>query len=205
MMVKALQVYLVEDQAMVLGALAALLEREADIEIVGTATSAAEGLAGVMAADIDVLLTDIELPPGDSGIDLTRDVRERKPDVRVIVLTTFARSGYFERAMAAGASAYILKDSPASELANAIRKVHAGEQIVDPELVAASWSNPNPLTKREQECLRLAGEGLRNSEIAKTVFLTEGTVRNYLSAALGKLNAANRTEAARLARQKGWI
>ena len=204
MTTETLRLFLVEDQAMVLGALAALLEREADIEIVGTATNAADGLAGVMANDVHVLLTDIELP-GDSGIDLTRDVCERKPDVRVIMLTTFARSGYFERAMAAGASAYILKDSPASELADAIRKVHAGETIVDPELVAASWSNPNPLTKREQECLRLAGEGMGNSEIARTVFLTEGTVRNYLSAALGKLNAANRTEAARLARQKGWI
>ena len=199
-----IRVFLVEDQALVLGALAALLDREDDIEIVGTATTAEQGLDEITAGTVDVVLTDIELPR-DSGLDLAKALSESHPDIRVIVLTTFARSGYFQRAMAAGARGYILKDSPASELASAIRKVRANQQVVDPELVAQSWSDPNPLTEREQQCLRLAGNGNSNSQIADTVFLSEGTVRNYLSSALNKLDAANRTEAARLARQKGWI
>ena len=199
-----IRVFLVEDQALVLGALAALLDREDDIEVVGTATSAEQGLERITAESVDVVLTDIELPK-DSGLDLAKALRDTHPGIRIIVLTTFARSGYFQRAMAAGARGYILKDSPASELAAAIRKVRAGQQVVDPELVAESWSDPNPLTEREQQCLRLAGDGRSNSQIADSVFLSEGTVRNYLSSALSKLDAANRTEAARLARQKGWI
>lgn len=199
-----IKVFLVEDQAMVLGALVALLEREQDIEVVGSATSAEEAFALLPDSSVEVLLTDIELP-GTSGIDLAEQVRIQSPDVKIIMLTTFGRTGYFERAMAAGASAYILKDAPASELADAIRKVRAGERIIDPELVAASWAKPNPLTDRERQCLKLAGDGLSNSDIAAKVFLSEGTVRNYLSSALGKLDAGNRTEAARLAAQNGWI
>ena len=201
---QSISVFLVEDQAMLLGALVALLEREPDIVVVGHATSAEQALELLPGAEVDVLLTDIELP-GKSGLDLAETVREDWPGIRVIMLTTFGRAGYFERAMAAGASAYILKDSPASELADAIRKVQAGGRIIDPELVAASWANPNPLTERERQCLKLAGEGLPNSVIAEQVFLSEGTVRNYLSSALSKLNAGNRTEAARLAQQNGWI
>ncbi len=201
---KSIRVFLVEDQAMVLGALVALLEREADIDVVGRATSAEEAQSLISESDVDVLLTDIELP-GESGLDLAENVRAASPDIRIIMLTTFGRAGYFERAMAAGASAYILKDSPASELAAAIRKVHSGGRIIDPELVAASWASPNPLTERERQCLKLAGEGLSNSDIAEKVFLSEGTVRNYLSSALAKLDAGNRTEAARLATQYGWI
>ena len=204
MTVNAIKVFLVEDQAMVLGALVALLERESDIDVIGHATSAEEALALLAGAELDVLLTDIELP-GESGLDLAEKIHAASPDVRIVMLTTFGRAGYFERAMAAGASAYILKDSPASELAAAIRKVHSGGRIIDPELVAASWASPNPLTDRERQCLKLAGEGLSNSDIAEKVFLSEGTVRNYLSSALAKLNAGNRTEAARLATQNGWI
>ncbi len=199
-----IRVFLVEDQAMVLGALAALLEREDDIDVVGSAKSAEEALVLLQGTGVDVLLTDIELP-GESGIDLAARIHAAAPEIRIIMLTTFGRAGYFERAMAAGASAYILKDAPASELAAAIRKVRAGERIIDPELVAASWASPNPLTERERQCLKLAGEGRSNSDIAATVFLSEGTVRNYLSSALSKLNAGNRTEAARLARKNGWI
>ncbi|MEM6513960.1 MAG: response regulator transcription factor [Pseudomonadota bacterium] len=199
-----LKLFLVEDQAMVLGALAALLERESDLHVVGTATSAEDARAELPNTAIDVLLTDIELP-GDSGLDLAAHVADACPGIKVIVLTTFARSGYFERAMTAGVRGYVLKDSPASELADAIRRVNQGQRVVDPELVAASWTEPNPLSDREQQCLRLAAQGLPNSDIAQRVFLSEGTVRNYLSAALSKLNAANRTEAARLAQQKGWI
>ena len=201
---RRIRVFLVEDQALVLGALAALLDREADLEVVGTATSAEDGLAMLRETRVDVVLTDIELP-GDSGLELAKQLKTVLPDLKVVILTTFARSGYFEKAMAAGASAYILKDSPASQLAEAIRRVDRGERVIDPELVAASWSNPNPLTEREQQCLRLAADGLPNSEIAEKVYLSEGTVRNYLSSALGKLDAGNRTEAARLAQQKGWI
>ena len=152
MTVKAIRVFLVEDQAMVLGALVALLEREDDIDVVGSATSAEEALELIANATVDVLLTDIELP-GESGLGLAEKVHSALPDMRIIMLTTFGRAGYFERAMAAGASAYILKDSPASELAAAIRKVHSGGRIIDPELVAASWASPNPLTDRERQCL----------------------------------------------------
>ena len=204
MTAQPIKVFLVEDQAMVLGALIALLEREDDIDVVGRATSAEEALELLQDATIDVLLTDIELP-GESGLDLAEKVHEDWPGIRIIMLTTFGRAGYFERAMGAGASAYILKDSPAGELAAAIRKVQAGGRIIDPELVAASWANPNPLTERERQCLKLAGDGLSNSAIAEQVFLSEGTVRNYLSSALSKLDAGNRTEAARLAQQNGWI
>ncbi len=204
MTVQPIRVFLVEDQAMVLGALVALLEREDDIDVVGRATSAEEAITLLEDTAVDVLLTDIELP-GESGLDLAERVHARSPGMRIVMLTTFGRAGYFERAMSAGASAYILKDSPASELAAAIRTVHSGGRIIDPELVAASWASPNPLTDRERQCLKLAGDGLSNSDIAEKVFLSEGTVRNYLSSALSKLNAGNRTEAARLAQQNGWI
>ena len=204
MTAEPIKVFLVEDQAMILEALVALLEREDDIDVVGRATSAEEALELLQDRTIDVLLTDIELP-GESGLDLAEKVHEDSPGIRIIMLTTFGRAGYFERAMGAGASAYILKDSPAGELAAAIRKVQAGGRIIDPELVAASWANPNPLTERERQCLKLAGDGLSNSAIAEQVFLSEGTVRNYLSSALSKLDAGNRTEAARLAQQNGWI
>ncbi|MEO1320795.1 MAG: response regulator transcription factor [Pseudomonadota bacterium] len=204
MAAESLKLFLVEDQAMVLGALAALLDREPDLVVAGTATSAEEARQALPETAVDVLLTDIELP-GDSGLDLARYAADALPDMRVIVLTTFARSGYLERAMAAGVRGYVLKDSRASELAETIRRVHAGQRVVDAELVAASWTETNPLSEREQQCLKLAAEGLPNSDIAQRVFLSEGTVRNYLSAALGKLNATNRTEAARLAQQKGWI
>ena len=199
-----LRLFLVEDQAMILGALSALLDRETDLEIAGTATSAEGALERIPKLDIDVVLTDIELPAA-SGIELAEKLRELGVGAAIVMLTTFARSGYFERSMQAGASAYVLKDSPANELAGTIRRVANGERVVDAELVAASWASPNPLSRREQQCLRLAGDGLSNSEIAASVFLSEGTVRNYLSAALQKLSAGNRTEAARLARQKGWI
>jgi two-component system response regulator DesR len=123
----------------------------------------------------------------------------------VIIVTTFARSGYLRRALDAGAAGYLLKDSPASELAAAVRRVHAGLRAVAPELAAAAWSEPDPLTDRERQALRLAGEGLTTAAIAEQLHLSEGTVRNYLSEASGKLGAANRVEAARIARQKGWL
>ncbi len=146
---KPLRLFLVEDQAMVLGALAALLDREPDLVVAGTATSAEDAREQLNEDSVDVLLTDIELP-GDSGLELAKAIAAEHPAIRIIVLTTFARSGYFERAMAAGVQAYVLKDSPASELAETIRKVSRGQRVIDPELVAASWSEPNPLSEREQ-------------------------------------------------------
>ncbi|HEX4911871.1 MAG TPA: response regulator transcription factor [Permianibacter sp.] len=200
-----IRVLLVEDQAMVRGALAALLGLEADIEIVAAVASVIEAEA-VLAAqpDLQVLLTDIELG-ADSGLDLAARVRERYPALRVIILTTFARSGFLRRALDAGVRGYLLKDAPAEQLATAIRNVQRGGRAIDPTLAAAAWEEPDPLTERERAVLRLAGDGQGNADIAAQLQLSEGTVRNYLSEAISKLGARNRTDAARLAREKGWL
>jgi two-component system response regulator DesR len=199
-----IRVLIAEDQSMVRGALAALLALERDVEVVGQASDGREALrlAGELAPD--VVLTDIEMPQM-TGLELAAELRRRDGSPRVIIVTTFARSGYLRRALDAGAAGYLLKDSPASELAEAVRRVHAGLRAVDPELAAAAWSEPDPLTDRERQALRLAGEGLTTAAIAEQLHLSEGTVRNYLSEASGKLGAANRVEAARIARQKGWL
>lgn len=200
----AIRVLIAEDQSMVLGALAALLALERDVEVVGQASDGREALrlAGELAPD--VILTDIEMPRM-TGLELAAELNRRGEGPRVIIVTTFARSGYLRRALDAGAAGYLLKDSPASDLAEAVRRVHAGLRAVDPELAAAAWSEPDPLTDRERQALRLAGEGLTTAAIAEQLHLSEGTVRNYLSEASGKLGAANRVEAARIARQKGWL
>lgn len=199
-----IRIVIAEDQGMVLGALAALLELEGDLEVVAQARDGAQGLALVGAHRPDVLLTDIEMP-GLTGLELAARVREQHPETRVVILTTFARSGYLQRALAAGVSGYLLKDAPASELSAAVRRVHAGLRAVDPELAAEAWSEPDPLTERERACLRLAGQGQTSPEIARALGLSDGTVRNYLSEAIGKLGVGNRIEAARLAREKGWL
>lgn len=199
-----IRIVIAEDQGMVLGALAALLALEGDLEVVAQARDGSEGLALVQQHRPDVLLTDIEMP-GLTGLELAARVRERYPKTRVVILTTFARSGYLQRALAAGVSGYLLKDAPASELAAAVRRVHAGLRAVDPELAAEAWSEPDPLSERERVCLRLAGQGQTSPEIARALGLSVGTVRNYLSEAIGKLGAGNRIEAARLARDKGWL
>lgn len=200
-----IRVLLVEDQAMVRGALAALLGLEADIEIVAAVASVADAET-VLATqpDLHVLLTDIELG-ADSGLDLAARVRERYPALRVIILTTFARSGFLRRALDAGVRGYLLKDAPAEQLATAIRNVQRGGRAIDPTLAAAAWEEPDPLTERERAVLRLAGDGQGNADIAAQLQLSEGTVRNYLSEAISKLGARNRTDAARLAREKGWL
>jgi len=200
-----IRVLLVEDQAMVRGALAALLGLENDIEIVAAVATVAEAEA-VLAAqpDLQLLLTDIELG-ADSGLDLAARVRERYPALRVIILTTFARSGFLRRALDAGVRGYLLKDAPAEQLATAIRNVQRGGRAIDPTLAAAAWEEPDPLTERERAVLRLAGDGQGNADIAAQLQLSEGTVRNYLSEAISKLGARNRTDAARLAREKGWL
>lgn len=199
-----IRVVIAEDQAMVLGALAALLELEGDLSVVAQARDGAEALDLVRRERPDVLLTDIEMPKL-TGLELAAEVRRSLPQTRVVILTTFARSGYLRRALAAGASGYLLKDAPAPELAAAVRRVQAGGRAIDPELAAEAWGEPDPLSERERVCLRLAGQGHTSPEIAALLGLSVGTVRNYLSEAIGKLGAGNRTQAARLAREKGWL
>ena len=189
---------------MVRGALAALLALESDIEIVGQAGNGKEALELTLQLKPDVLLTDIEMPEL-TGLDLAAEVAERRLPTRVVIVTTFARAGFLRRALDAGAAGYLLKDSPASELANAVRRVHLGERAVDPELAREAWTERDPLTAGERRVLRLAGEGLSSAAIAERLSLSDGTVSNYLSEAIIKLGASNRVEAARIARDKGWL
>jgi two-component system response regulator DesR len=188
---------------MIAGALAALLAIERDIEVVGTAQNGHDALELARKHKPDVLLADIEMPQM-TGLELAAAVRDEQL-ARVVILTTFARPGYLRRALEAGASGYLLKDAPATRLADAIRRVHAGGRVVDPELAAEAWDGSDPLTDRERQVLRLAGEGQSGAEIAAALELTEGTVRNYLSEAIAKVGAKNRVDAARIARQKGWL
>ncbi len=200
----SIRVLIAEDQAMVLGALAALLETEAEIEVTGQAADGAAALSLMTRARPDVVLADIEMPRM-TGLELAAEIRRAHAGVKVIILTTFARPGYLRRALDAGVSGYLLKDAPASTLAQAIRVVHRGGRAIDPQLAAEAWSEADPLTDRERQVLRMAAEGSASAEIATALRLSEGTVRNYLSEAMGKLGAANRIEAARVARQKGWL
>jgi two-component system, NarL family, response regulator DesR len=200
-----IRVIVAEDQAMVLGALAALLETEPDITVCGRAANGREALTAIARQKPDVLVTDIEMPEM-TGLTLAAEVRDRHPQTRVMILTTFARPGYLRRALDAGAKGYLLKDRPAAELAEAVRRVHRGLRVVDPDLAAEAWdSGPDPLTERERQILWRAGEGKSSLEIAEELHLSEGTVRNYLSEAISKLGAANRVDAARIARAKGWL
>jgi two-component system response regulator DesR len=193
-----------EDQAMVLGALAALLEMEDDIKVVASARNGREALASVREHNPDVLITDIEMPEV-SGLEVASELKRIKSPTRVIILTTFARPGYLRRALEAGASGYLLKDMPAEQLAEAVRRVRLGLRVVAPELGMEAWGEDDPLTDRERQVLRYAGDGLPTADIASQLGLGEGTVRNYLSEAISKLGAANRVEAARIARAKGWL
>jgi two-component system response regulator DesR len=199
-----IRVVIAEDQSMVLGAIAALLDLEDDIQVVAQTTDGDTALDAVREHRPDVLLADIEMP-GSTGLELAAIVRNEMPDCRVIILTTFARPGYLRRAMDAGVKGYLLKDAPSERLAESIRQVSRGGRAVDPELAVSVWDEADPLTDRERQVLRLAGEGKTGSQIARAVHLSEGTVRNYLSEAIGKLGASNRVEAARIARRKGWL
>jgi two-component system response regulator DesR len=199
-----IRVLIAEDQAMVLGALAALIEIEQDLEVIGQARSGTEALAAALSSRPDVIVTDIEMP-GLSGLELAGELKRQGCTARVIILTTFARPGYLRRALDAGASGYLLKDAPSNRLADAIRRVHGGGRAVDPELAAEAWSEADPLTDRERQVLRLAADGQSGAEIAAGLELSEGTVRNYLSEAISKIGAKNRVDAARIARGKGWL
>lgn len=199
------RVLLAEDQAMVRGALTALLSLEPDIEIVAEASRGDEVLPAALDALPDVALLDIEMPGGD-GLGAAAELRDRLPSCRVIILTTFGRTGYLKLAMESGAMGFLLKDAPASELATAIRRVIDGERVVDPALAASALSEGgNPLTDRERDVLVASTDGATIEDVASKLYLSEGTVRNYLSTAIKKLGMRNRVEAARLAERKGWL
>ncbi|MGF6274323.1 two-component system response regulator DesR [Massilia sp. UYP11] len=200
-----IRVLIAEDQKLVLGALSALLRLEPDVEVVAGACDGREALDLCERLIPDIVLTDIEMPHM-TGIELARALAERRLACKVVVVTTFARSGYLRRAMEAGVRGYLLKDAPVDALADAIRVVHAGGRAIAPELALESWNaGSDPLTERERQVLRLAGEGRSSGEIARQVHLSEGTVRNYLSEAISKLGAGNRVEAYRIARDAGWL
>jgi two-component system response regulator DesR len=199
-----IRVVLAEDQSLVLGALKALLELDGDINVVAQCSNGADALEQALALQPDIVLTDIEMPRM-TGLELALEIKKRALKTRVIIVTTFARAGFLRRALEAGASGYLLKDAPASELAEAVRRVHAGGRAIDPNLAAEAWSEPDPLTDRERQVLRLAAEGRSSGEIAAGLALSEGTVRNYLSEAISKLGGSNRVDAARIAREKGWL
>ncbi|MGV9338043.1 response regulator [Streptomyces sp. NPDC003688] len=200
-----IRVLLAEDQGMMRGALALLLGLEDDIEVVAQVGSGDAIVPAALEHRPDVALLDIELP-GMSGLDAAAELRKQVPGCRVLILTTFGRPGYLRRAMEAGAAGFLVKDGPVEELARAVRRVLAGETVVDPALAAAALSaGPNPLTAREREALRAAVDGATVADIAVRLHLSESTVRNYLSAAIGKTGTRNRAEAVREARQQGWL
>jgi two-component system response regulator DesR len=200
-----IRVLLAEDQAMVRGALAALLSREQDIEVVAEVARGDVVVQAACTSQPDVALLDIEMP-GGSGLQAAQALHIALPSCRIVILTTFGRSGYLRRAMESGAVGFLLKDAPAKTLAAALRRVMSGERVVDPDLAFSALSEgSNPLTSREREVLSASLFGARLAEIAARLFLSEGTVRNHLSTAMQKLGAQNRMEAARLAEQKGWL
>ncbi|MBN8895230.1 MAG: response regulator transcription factor [Rhodanobacter sp.] len=200
-----IRVLLAEDQAMVRGALSALLSLEPDMEVLGSAPDGEAAWREMQRLKPDVLVTDIEMP-GLTGLELAQRIqRHDELPVKVIIVTTFARPGFLRRALDAGVSGYLLKDAPAENLAEALRTVHRGGRAIDPQLALEAWSEADPLNDRERQVLRLAGEGQSAGDIAAKLNLSHGTVRNYLSEAIGKLGVGNRIEAYRLARQKGWL
>ncbi|CCH76703.1 two-component response regulator (YvfT) [Nostocoides japonicum T1-X7] len=200
-----IKVVLVDDQALVRGALAALLDLEPDLTVVGEAGSGDEVLELVGRTDPDVVLMDVDMP-GMDGIEATGLVRAKYPQTQVLIVTTFGRPGYLRKAMLAGASGFVVKDTPARQLADAVRRVHAGLRVVDPALAADSLvAGESPLTARETEVLRAAARGGTNADIARLVHLSEGTVRNHLSSAIGKTTARNRADAVRIAQESGWL
>jgi two-component system response regulator DesR len=199
------RVLLAEDQSMVREALAALLSLEGDIEVVAQVSRGDEVLAAVQEHQVQVAVLDIEMP-GMTGIEAAAVVKRHSPATKVVIATTFGRPGYLRRAMESGADAFLVKDAPAAELAEAVRRVLRGERVIDPTLAAAALAEgANPLTGREQDVLAAAADGAVNAEIARRLHLSEGTVRNYLSMAIQKTGARNRAEAVRVAKEKGWL
>ncbi|MBE2211570.1 MAG: response regulator transcription factor [Xanthomonadaceae bacterium] len=199
-----IRVLLAEDQAMVRGALAALLRLENDIDVLADVADGEAAWREIQRITPDILLTDIEMP-GLTGLELAQRIQRHQLPIKVVIVTTFARAGFLRRALDAGVQGYLLKDAPAEQLAEALRQVQRGGRAIDPQLALEAWGEGDPLSDRERQVLRLAGDGLGASEIAAQLNLSHGTVRNYLSEAIGKLGVGNRIEAYRLARQKGWL
>jgi two-component system response regulator DesR len=200
-----IRLLLADDQALVRGALATLLDLEPDMTVVAEVARGDEVVAAARESTPDVALLDVEMP-GLDGIEATRELRAAMPEVKVVIVTTFGRPGFLRRALVAGANGFVVKDTPARQLADAVRRVHAGLRVVDPNLAADSLAvGESPLTVRETEVLRAARDGGSVSDIAATVFLSEGTVRNHLSAAIGKTGARNRADAVRIAEENGWL
>ena len=201
----SIRVLLAEDQAMIREALAALLSFEDDIEVVAQVGRGDEVTPAALASKPDVALLDIEMP-GMDGLTAAAALSQASPGTKIVILTTFGRPGYLRRAMEAGASAFVVKDSPADRLARTIRQVLSGQRVIDPELAAAALSEgASPLTRRERDVLAASHDGATIAEIAATLFLSEGTVRNYLSACIQKTGARNRAEALRVAEERGWL
>ncbi|MFF5625761.1 response regulator [Microbacterium sp. NPDC012755] len=204
-MTDGIRLLIADDQALVRGALGALLDLEPDLEVVGLAADGETAVRLAAETAPDVCLMDIQMP-GMDGIETTRLLRAAHPGTRVLIVTTFARPGYLRSALDAGASGFIVKDSPAEKLADAVRRVHAGMRVLDPALAEESlFDGANPLSDRERQVLRLAADGRSAAAIAAEVFLSAGTVRNHLSAAIGKTGGANRAQAVRIALDKGWL
>ncbi|MDQ1144293.1 DNA-binding NarL/FixJ family response regulator [Bacillus sp. SORGH_AS 510] len=199
-----IRLFIAEDQRMLLGALGSLLDLEADMEVVGQAMNGVDALSAILELKPDVCLMDIEMP-AMNGLEVAEELMQRGASSKVIILTTFARPGYFERAVKSGVHGYLLKDGEIDELADAIRKVITGKRVFSPELAFTVIREENPLTSKEQEILRLAALGKTTKEITAELYLSSGTVRNYISEIIHKLDAKNRTEAAAIAEKKGWL
>ena len=199
-----IQVIIAEDQRMLRGALGSLLDLEDDINVIGLAENGKEALSLIYSLQPDVCLIDIEMPIM-SGLEVAEQLNEQNSNCRVIILTTFARPGYLERALKANVYGYLLKDGPSEDLAQSIRNVIAGKKEISPELIFGSFKNENPLTEREIDILKLASSGMTTKEMADQLFLSNGTVRNYLSEIISKLEAKNRIEAIAIAEENGWI
>ena len=199
-----IKVIIVEDQALVRGAISALLDFEENINVVAQAENGVLAIPLIEQFTPDIVLTDIEMPEM-SGIELVEKLAVEHPKIKTIIMTTFSRCGYIKRSISAGVSAFILKEAPTEYLVSAINKVMLGKKVIDPELAMSALDDGDPLTEKERKALRLASEWLKTVDIAAKLFLSEGTVRNYLSEAIAKLNATNRIDAARLAKQKGWL
>ena len=200
-----IRVLLADDQALVRGALAAMLGLEPDIEVVAQVSSGEEVLAAAHSAQPDVALLDVQMP-GKDGITAAAELHRALPSCRIVVCTTFGRPGYLSRAMAAGAVGFVVKDAPPEQLVDAVRRVHAGLRVVDPALAAESLATgPSPLTDRERDVLRVSSPGGTIADVARLLSLSQGTVRNHLSSAIGKTGARTRAEAARVAEDRGWL
>jgi two-component system response regulator DesR len=199
-----IRVLLAEDQAMMRGALAALLSLEPDIEVLGTVADGEAAVREAYRLHPDILVSDIEMP-GLTGLEVAERVRRFEVPCKVVILTTFARPGYLRRALDAGVAGYMIKDGPAEQLASALRTVHGGGRVIDSQLAVGAWTEADPLSDRDRQLLRTAATGASAAEMAAKLGLSAGTVRNYLSEAIGKLGASSRIEAIQIAREKGWL